>query len=69
LIFATFTNGRMGTMERDADEVINDAFPLTLAVEEAWYEEIRQRVQQIDSGVVELIPWAEARRRLRSQPR
>jgi putative addiction module component (TIGR02574 family) len=35
--------------------------------EEAWREEIRRRVQQVDSGAVALIPWDEARRRLRSQ--
>jgi putative addiction module component (TIGR02574 family) len=35
------------------------------AAEEAWREEIYRRLQQIDSGAVELIPWEEARRRLR----
>ncbi|HYW45311.1 MAG TPA: addiction module protein [Bryobacteraceae bacterium] len=35
--------------------------------EEAWREEIERRLQQIDSGAVELIPWDEARRRLRSR--
>ena len=38
-------------------EVVEDA-------EEAWREEIRRRLQEIDSGAVKLIPWAEARRRL-----
>jgi putative addiction module component (TIGR02574 family) len=32
--------------------------------EEAWREEIRRRLQEIDRGTVKLIPWAEARRRL-----
>ncbi|MGA2146709.1 MAG: addiction module protein [Bryobacteraceae bacterium] len=36
------------------------------AAEEAWAEEIHRRLQQIDSGVVTLVPWDEARRRLRS---
>jgi putative addiction module component (TIGR02574 family) len=36
--------------------------------EEAWREEIRRRLQQIDSGAVKLIPWAGARRRLLSRP-
>jgi putative addiction module component (TIGR02574 family) len=32
--------------------------------EEAWREEIYRRLQQIDSGAVQLIPWNDARRRL-----
>ncbi len=32
--------------------------------EEAWRVEIRQRLQEIDSGTVKLVPWDEARRRL-----
>jgi len=35
-------------------------------VEEAWREEIYRRLQQIDSGAVQLIPWEDARRRLRT---
>ncbi len=35
--------------------------------EEAWREEIHRRLQQIDSEAVRLIPWEEARRRLRSR--
>jgi len=35
--------------------------------EQAWWEEIERRIRQIDSGAVELIPWDEARRRLRSR--
>jgi putative addiction module component (TIGR02574 family) len=37
------------------------------AVEETWREEIFQRLQQIDSGAVALVPWEDARRRLRSR--
>jgi putative addiction module component (TIGR02574 family) len=37
------------------------------AAEEAWREEIYRRLQQIDSGSVHLVPWEEARRRLRSR--
>ena len=37
------------------------------AVEEAWREAILQRLGQIDSGAVKLVPWEDARRRLRSQ--
>jgi putative addiction module component (TIGR02574 family) len=32
--------------------------------EEAWREEIRRRLQEIDSGATKLVPWDEARRRL-----
>lgn len=37
------------------------------AVEETWREEIFRRLEQIDSGAVQLIPWEDARRRLRLQ--
>ena len=33
--------------------------------EEAWRAETYRRLQQIDSGAVRVIPWEEARRRLR----
>jgi putative addiction module component (TIGR02574 family) len=32
--------------------------------EEAWRQEIFRRLQQIDSGAVQLIPWEDAERRL-----
>jgi putative addiction module component (TIGR02574 family) len=34
--------------------------------EERWREEVSRRVREIDSGAAHLIPWDEARRRLRS---
>ena len=34
---------------------------------EAWRAEIYRRLQQIDSGAVQPIPWEDARRRLRSR--
>jgi putative addiction module component (TIGR02574 family) len=37
------------------------------AAEESWREEIHWRVDEIDRGAVALIPWEEARRRLRSR--
>ena len=37
------------------------------AAEEAWREEIHRRLQQIDTGAVQLIHWEDARRRLRSR--
>ncbi|HLA78090.1 MAG TPA: addiction module protein [Vicinamibacteria bacterium] len=36
-------------------------------VEEAWAEEIEQRIQDVESGAVKTIPWSEARRRLRER--
>jgi putative addiction module component (TIGR02574 family) len=33
-------------------------------VEAAWSEEIRQRLADVDAGVVPPIPWPEARRRI-----
>ena len=35
--------------------------------EEAWRQEIYRRLQEIDSGAVQLIPWADAERRLRAK--
>ena len=32
--------------------------------EEAWDAEIRRRVEELDSGAVETIPWSEVRARL-----
>jgi putative addiction module component (TIGR02574 family) len=33
-------------------------------VEQAWSEEIRKRLADIDAGVAKTIPWEEARQRL-----
>jgi putative addiction module component (TIGR02574 family) len=35
--------------------------------EEFWRIEIQHRLHEIDSGTVEMIPWTEARRTLRSR--
>ena len=32
--------------------------------EQAWDAEIRRRVEELDSGAVQTIPWSEVRRRL-----
>ena len=37
------------------------------AAEEAWKREILLRVQQIDNGTVQLIPWSSARLSLRDR--
>ncbi|HEX3740170.1 MAG TPA: addiction module protein [Terriglobales bacterium] len=34
------------------------------AAEEAWREEIARRIEELDSGKVKPIPWAEARRQI-----
>lgn len=36
---------------------------------EAWQKEIQLRLGQIDSGAVEMIPWDDARRKLRDRLR
>ena len=43
------------------DDVIDDH------TQEAWRDEIRLRLQQIDNGSVRLIPWNDARRTLRAR--
>jgi putative addiction module component (TIGR02574 family) len=40
--------------------------PVDEEAEESWRQEIQRRLEQIDRGEVQLIPWEEARRRLRS---
>ncbi len=44
-------------------ESLNDA-PADEAVEAAWSEEIQRRIEEIDSGEVQMIPYEEVRRRL-----
>ena len=34
------------------------------SVEEAWNQEIARRIQELDSGKVKPIPWAEARKQI-----
>lgn len=36
------------------------------SVEEAWSQEIARRIEELDSGKVKPIPWAEARRQIAS---
>ena len=36
-------------------------------IESAWMEEIERRLQELDSGGVDLIPWDEAKAKLRNQ--
>lgn len=35
--------------------------------EEAWAREIEDRLEQVDTGAVELLPWTSARERLRKR--
>ncbi len=46
-----------GSLDRAIDEF----------AEEAWREEIHRRLQESDSGAVQLTAWDDARRRLRAQ--
>jgi len=41
-----------------------DEHPLDLGVEAAWSEEIARRIEELDSGQVKPVPWAEARRQI-----
>jgi putative addiction module component (TIGR02574 family) len=38
--------------------------PVDPDAEEAWDAEIQRRVEELESGVVETIPWTEVRKRL-----
>ena len=44
-------------------ESLNDA-PADEGVEAVWSEEIKRRIEEIDSGKVQMIPYEEVRRRL-----
>jgi putative addiction module component (TIGR02574 family) len=39
--------------------------PADDGVEAAWSEEIRRRLERLDSGQAATVPWTEARRRIR----
>ena len=54
---AALVDSLIGSLDQEVDA----------AAEEAWRDEIYRRLQQIDSGAVHLIPWEDARRRLRSR--
>jgi putative addiction module component (TIGR02574 family) len=41
-----------------------DGHPPDPGIEAAWSEEIRRRIEEVDSGKVQLIPYEEVRRRL-----
>lgn len=43
---------------------LDDAEQAPEDVEAAWGEEIRQRLEAVDAGVVAPIPWSEARHRI-----
>jgi len=54
---AALIDSLIGSLDEEVDAV----------AEESWKEEIDRRLHQIDSGAVRLIPWEEARRRLKSR--
>jgi putative addiction module component (TIGR02574 family) len=43
-------------------ESLEDA--VDVSAEEAWSQEIARRIEELDSGKVKPIPWAEARRQI-----
>jgi len=47
-----------GSLIDSLDEVVDED------AEAAWATEISRRVQELDSGAVRTVPWAEARRRI-----
>jgi putative addiction module component (TIGR02574 family) len=47
-----------GSLLESLDETVD------ASAEEEWNEEIARRIQQLDSGQVKPIPWAEARRQV-----
>jgi putative addiction module component (TIGR02574 family) len=52
----------------DADSLINSLdTEVDEDAEEAWKQEIAQRVRELDSGSVKTIPWDDARRQLRAR--
>jgi putative addiction module component (TIGR02574 family) len=47
-----------GSLFESLDETVD------ASAEEEWNEEIARRIQELDSGKVRTIPWAEARRQV-----
>ena len=47
-----------GSLIESLDEVVEEH------AEAAWAAEISRRLQELDSGAVRAVPWAEARRRI-----
>jgi len=45
-------------------ESLDDLGPAEGEVEQAWAEEVRQRLAEADAGAVTPIPWSAARRRI-----
>ena len=53
---AALVDSLIGSLDSSVDD----------GAEEAWRGEIHRRLQEIDSGAVQLIPWRDARRRLQA---
>jgi putative addiction module component (TIGR02574 family) len=48
-----------------AAKIIDSLDPTTdTELDSAWGEEIRRRIEELDSGAVKPVPWAEARRQI-----
>ncbi len=48
----------LGSLEHDEDELDEAAHA------NAWDAELAERLREVDSGEVEVVPWSEARRRI-----
>lgn len=46
------------TLIDSLDDVVDEG------VEKAWSEELARRIREIDDGLVDCVPWEEARRRI-----
>ena len=61
------------SLPQEARSALADSLLENLDVEiddnahEVWRQEIHRRLQEIDSGAVKMIPWADARRILRDK--
>lgn len=47
-----------GSLLESLDEVVDDS------AEEEWNKEIARRIEELDSGKVKPVPWADARRQI-----
>jgi putative addiction module component (TIGR02574 family) len=51
------------------DHLLESVFPRRKDVEDAWQEEVERRIDEVESGRVKLIPFAEVRERMRARYR
>ncbi len=58
----------LGLAERDradlANQILESLEPVDAEAESAWAEEIKRRMEDLESGGVEAVPWEEVRAKL-----